>query len=107
MRRSRTSNRHLTEPKKRNRSRELESAAKRKKMESYVDVSKDNGGYDKLTFITKDGEYCLYTSHMQLPSLFNDSDQDEDMTLRLMKERRTRFEYNNLDDEKSQFYQFI
>ena len=64
MRRSRTSNRHLTEPKKRNRSRELESAAKRKKMESYVDVSKDNGGYDELTFIVKDAEDCLYTSHM-------------------------------------------
>ena len=76
-------------------------------MESYVDVSKDNGGYDELTFIIKDAEDCLYTSHMQLPSLFNDSDQDEDMTFRLIKERRTRFKYNNLDDEKFQFYKFI
>ena len=33
-------------------------------MESYVDVSKDNGGYDELTFIVKDAEDCLYTSHM-------------------------------------------
>ena len=29
------------------------------------------------------------------------------MTFRLMKERRTQFDNNNLDDEKSQFYQFI
>ena len=101
--RSRTS---IGEPQKRNRSRELESAAKRKKIESYVDVC-NVGGYDELTFTVKDAEGCLYTSNMQLPSLFNDSDQDEDMTFRLMKERRTRFEYNNLDDEKSQFYQFI
>ena len=76
-------------------------------MDSYVDVSKDDGGYDQLTFEVKDAEDCLYTSHMQLPSLFDDSDQDEYMTFRLMKERRTRFKYNNLDDEKSQFYQFI
>ena len=76
---SRTS---IGEPQKRNRSRELESAAKRKRMESYVDVSKDNGGYDELTFIIKDTEDCLYTSHMQLPSLFDESDQDEDKPFR-------------------------
>ena len=76
--RSRTS---IGEPQKRNRSRELESAAKRKKMESYVDVSKDNGGYDELTFIVKDAEDCLYTSHMQLSSIFEESDQDEDTLL--------------------------
>ena len=40
---------------------------------------------------------------MQLPSLFNDSDEDEDMTFRLMNQRRSRFSKNNLDDEKSQF----
>ena len=74
---------------------------------SYVDVSKDNGGYDELTLIVKDAEDCLYTSHMQLPSLFDDSDQDEDMTFRLMKERRSRFSNNSQDDEKSQFYKFI
>ena len=41
----------------------------RRKMDSYVDVSKDDGGYDQLTFMVKDAEDCLYTSHMQLPSL--------------------------------------
>ena len=44
---------------------------------------------------------------MQLPSLFNDSDEDEDMTFRLMNQRRSRFSNNNLDDEKTQFYKFI
>ena len=47
----------------------MESAAKRKKLESYVDVCNDVGGYNQLTFEEKDGEDCLYTSLMQLPSL--------------------------------------
>ena len=77
--RSRTS---IGEPQKRNRSRELESAAKRKKLESYVDVCNDVGGYNQLTFEEKDGEDCLYTSLMQLPSLIKESGQGEDMTFR-------------------------
>ena len=44
---------------------------------------------------------------MQLPSLFDESDQDEEKPFRLMNERRTGFDDNNQDDEKSQFYQFI
>ena len=102
--RSRTS---IAESQKRNRTRELESAAKRKKLESYINVCNDVGGYDELSFDEKDAEDCLYTSNMQLPSLFNDSDEDEDMTFRLMKERRSRFSNNSQDDEKSQFYKFI
>ena len=76
-------------------------------MDSYVDVSKDDGGYDQLSFMVKDAEDCLYTSHMQLPSLFEVSDQDEDMPFRLINQRRSRFDYNNLNDEKSQLYQLI
>ena len=44
---------------------------------------------------------------MQLPSLFKESGQGEDMTFRLMNQRRSRFSNNNLDDEKTQFYKFI
>ena len=85
----------------------MESAAKRKKLESYVDVCNDVGGYNQLSFDEKDAEDCLYTSNMQLPSLFEESGQGEDMTFRLMNQRRSRFSNNNLDDEKTQFYKFI
>ena len=102
--RSRTS---IAESQKRSRTRELESAAKRKKLESYVDVCNDVGGYNQLTFEEKDGEDCLHTSLMQPSSLIEESGQGEDMTFRLMNQRRSRFSKNNLDDEKSQFYKFI
>ena len=71
--RSRTS---IAESQKRNRTQELESAAKRKKLESYVDVCNDVGGYNQLSFDEKDAEDCLYTSNMQLPSLFEESGED-------------------------------
>ena len=44
---------------------------------------------------------------MKLPNLFEVSDQDEDKPFRIMNQRRSRFDYNNLNDEKSQLYQLI
>ena len=79
----------IAESQKRNRTLVLESTAKRRKLESYINVCNDVGGYDELSFGKQDGVDCLYTSNMQLPSLFNLSDEDEDMTFRLMKERRS------------------
>ena len=94
----------IAESQKRNGTLVLESTAKRRKLESYINVCNDGGDYDVLSFGKQDCVDCLYTSNMQLPSLFNLSDEDEDMTFRLMKERRSRFSNNSQDDEKSQFY---
>ena len=75
-------------------------------MDSYADVSRDDG-YDQLTFEEKDAEDCLFSCHMRLPSLSRVSDQDEDKPFRLMKQKRSRFEYSNLNDEKSSIYKVI
>ena len=75
-------------------------------MDSYADISRDDG-YDQLSFEDIDAEDCLYSCHMQLPSLSDVSDQDKDKPFRLMKQKRRWFEYSNLNDEKSQIYQII
>ena len=56
----------------------LESTAKRRKLDSYINVCNDGGDYDVLSFGKQDGVDCLYTSNMQLPSLFEESGQGED-----------------------------